>query len=212
MAPRAAPFAALVVAAFALPAAPLPAGDLPVLVSASVAPVPYGARAAGVVLLAVDVDAQGRPGEVRTLKEVAPFGTELRESVRGWSFEPAREGNRAAPTKVLVVGVFRPAMLLFPRPPVPARPERPEDADVPFPASIAVPPYPPNAVGEAFVVVEATVDADGSVTDARVVGEASGFDGAALETARAWGFEPARRDGRPVPGRVCFVFAFRQPV
>src|SRR5262245_10816263 len=41
--------------------------------SYAVDPVPYGAAAAGIVLLDVAVDGQGAVGDVRVLQDVAPF-------------------------------------------------------------------------------------------------------------------------------------------
>jgi TonB family protein len=54
-----------------------------------------------------------------------------------------------------------------------------------------------------------TLDATGRVLDAEVQGSGGeAFDRAALEAARKLVFEPARRDGAPIPAKIPFAFAF----
>jgi TonB family protein len=77
---------------------------------------------------------------------------------------------------------------------------------------VGVPPYPPNAVGSVTVLVEVTIAESGNVADARIVGEASGFDDAASSAARSWRFRPASRAGSPVEARAYLLFVFGQPV
>jgi TonB family protein len=61
-------------------------------------------------------------------------------------------------------------------------------------------------------LVEVTVTDSGRVAGARIVGEASGFDDAALSAARSWTFRPARRGGSPAEAQVYLLFVFRQPI
>jgi len=64
-------------------------------------------------------------------------------------------------------------------------------------------PLPPDAA----VDLELTIAADGSVNEARVVTPLrDDVDGLALEATRAMSFEPARRDGTPIPSRIRFRF------
>ncbi|KLJ02866.1 hypothetical protein WQ56_00890 [Luteimonas sp. FCS-9] len=77
----------------------------------------------------------------------------------------------------------------------------------PRPRSTPQPRYPRaslrrNETGE--VMLRVHVDADGRVSDIDVIA-ASGharLDRAAVSAVRRWRFEPAMRDGRPVPGEV----------
>lgn len=53
---------------------------------------------------------------------------------------------------------------------------------------------------QGVVIVRAIVDADGSVRDVEVLkGLPLGLDRQTVETVREWRFEPARRNGQPVP-------------
>jgi TonB family protein len=75
--------------------------------------------------------------------------------------------------------------------------------------------YPPDALREqieATVGLELTVDEQGNVSDARVTGPAGhGFDEAALDVARKFTFEPARRNGAAIRSTVQLGYEFRLP-
>ncbi|MFO7181715.1 MAG: TonB family protein, partial [Pseudomonadota bacterium] len=68
--------------------------------------------------------------------------------------------------------------------------------------------YPEEGRGAATVVVELTIDASGTVTDAQLIEGESPFAEAALAAVRAFRFEPARRAGRPVPVRIRYTLHF----
>jgi len=179
--------------------------------TAQVGEIPYRTAAAAVVGVELTVDSRGSVTNVRDLVDVEPFTEVLRTSASRWTFHPARGGGQRVDTHVLVAGVFRPAMLMFPRPDVPKEVDAQPSDEVPFPTSLEVPNYPPNAIGSKYVLVEVEVGDTGSVMSAKTIGESTGFDGAALQAARAWTFSAGSREGRPVPGFVYIVFAFRQP-
>lgn len=73
------------------------------------------------------------------------------------------------------------------------------------------PIYPAAALtARAFgtVIVEATVDVDGKVHDARVVHSIPSLDQAALDAVRQWEFEPSRLNGTPVAVIVTVLVQF----
>jgi TonB family protein len=172
---------------------------------------PYAARAAGVVVLDVDVDATGMVRGIKTLKDVDPFGEVLRSSVSSWRFEPARADGSAVEHPILVAGLFRPAAVMFAAPPPPPPPPAGAPRSIPFPIEIGIPAYPANRVGVAAVLLEVEVDDRGTVTSARIKGEPTGFDDASLEAARRWVFRSAMYKNRPVASRAYLLFVFRQP-
>jgi len=64
------------------------------------------------------------------------------------------------------------------------------------------PVYPPiaQAAGvQGLVIIEATIDADGRVTDTRVLRSIPLLDAAALAAVQQWRFAPTRLNGLPVP-------------
>ena len=50
-----------------------------------------------------------------------------------------------------------------------------------------------------IVILEVTIDVDGTVKDARVLRSIPMLDAAALEAVRQWRYEPTMIDGKPVP-------------
>ncbi len=159
----------------------------------------------------VKVDARGRPADWRGL-----YGTRGRAGfvwnavLDGWSFEPARDESGPVESHVLVAACYRPAVLS--NGPDSRAPGASRSPDVPSPTSMAPPMYPPRALGDGVVIVELAIDVSGAAKDARVVRSAGGFDGAALDAARQWRFQPARRAGVAVPAYAYLIFGFRQPV
>src|SRR5258708_36352384 len=63
-------------------------------------------------------------------------------------------------------------------------------------------PYPPNASGDAVVLVELVVEKDGTVSSAQVMEGAEPFAEQARAAVLAWRFTPARRRDTPVPARI----------
>ena len=63
-------------------------------------------------------------------------------------------------------------------------------------------PYPEGASGDAAVLLELVVEADGAVSSAVVVEGEEPFAGRARAAAWQWRFTPAQRDGAPVSARV----------
>lgn len=71
--------------------------------------------------------------------------------------------------------------------------------------------YPPGARGTARVLLELVIERDGSVRSAQVAFGLEPFARAALAAARAFRFEPARREGQPVPARIRFEVEYTPP-
>ena len=62
------------------------------------------------------------------------------------------------------------------------------------------------------VELELVIAADGNVTDAKATaGTGSAFEGAAIEAARRFQFEPAKRDGKPILARIRYRYVFAPP-
>lgn len=71
--------------------------------------------------------------------------------------------------------------------------------------------YPSGAQGEATVLLELTLDGSGAVTLATAVEGEEPFAARAVEAARAWKFEPATRDGKPIAAKIRFHVRFVPP-
>jgi TonB family protein len=213
----------LVGAGVLLAAAQVPRPTPARLTSAALPPLPPLVTGGGEVLLEVDVTREGRAGAATVLRATPPFTDLMIAAVRQWMFEPATvvkppaepDGKPAvetAPSGVLVAGVFRPPTITGP-----TIGELPKDVAapsrvIPFPLNLRTPPWPPLAVSGGVVLVEARVDGEGTVTDARITQGARGFDSAALDTVRAWSFRPVRSLDAPEHSFVYVVMGFPVPV
>jgi TonB family protein len=59
------------------------------------------------------------------------------------------------------------------------------------------------------VELELVIGADGKVTEAKATaGTGSPFESAAVQAALKFGFDPARRDGKPIPARIRYRYVF----
>ena len=62
---------------------------------------------------------------------------------------------------------------------------------------------------QGIVILEAVVDADGTVRNVKVLkGLPMGLDQSAVETVMTWKYEPAKMEGRPVPVYFTFTISF----
>jgi TonB-dependent Receptor Plug Domain/Gram-negative bacterial TonB protein C-terminal len=71
-------------------------------------------------------------------------------------------------------------------------------------------PYPAQAHGDAYVVLELLVEADGSVVQIDVVEGREPFAGQARRAVLSWQFTPAHRDDAPVAARIRARVDFHQ--
>jgi len=186
-------------------------GDLPTLLPPTVV-------AGGQVLIEALIDQSGRPVRTTILRTTPPYEQAVTAAVMRWQFEPARavqeDGTQAAiASKVLVAAIFKPPTF----PDGPTLGEAPKDLgapspDVPYPTSIAVPPYPPLALAGSVVMFELVIDERGSVTRLRPISSDPGFDSAAMDVVWSWKFRPATVNGKPVRSVAYVLFGFNQPV
>jgi hypothetical protein len=184
----------------------------PRLMSAALAPAPWNVVSGGIAAFEVSLDEKGSITSADIVQDVAPFGGMLRDALPSWLFEPAASSGRGVPSRVLVLGFFRPPMLNFPSPPAPRYKDTTAPDDLPWPTSVTAPAYPPNVVvGSAKVVMAVDISDRGDVLTIRVVGASTPFDPAAASAMRQWKFRPARRGNRSAASRAFIVFSFAAP-
>jgi outer membrane biosynthesis protein TonB len=171
----------------------------------------------GQVMLELTIDPAGRVTAADALVATPPFTDAIADVVRLWRFEPATTiiEDRLTPVaaRVLLVAVFRPPSLYAGPAPgaVPQRHGTPS-GDLPRPDSLAMPAYPPTAVGDGLVLVEIEMNGRDGAHSARVLTPPSGFDRAALDAVNGWRFDPPARPATAVPLFVYAILGFRAPV
>jgi protein TonB len=77
------------------------------------------------------------------------------------------------------------------------------------------PTYPPEAIASGIsgvVVIEARIDTDGRIREARVLRSVAGLDEAALAAVRQWEYETPLVNGVPAPVVTTLTIAFTLPV
>lgn len=169
------------------------------------------ASTGGLTVLEIEIAASGIVTDAVALDDAPPYTEALQEATRLWRYRPAEAGGAPIASKALVVGVFRPPVLMGSALPEPESLRPPSD-DVPYPTATSVPEYPPNALFEGVAVVEVTIDEAGAVVEAKMISPEAGYDEASLEAAGAFRFRPARHDGRAVESYALVFFGFRQPL
>ena len=180
----------------------------PRLVSAQMDPAPWNVQSGGIAACEAKLDVQGGVTSSDVVQDVPPYGATLCDAARAWRFDPAMAGGQAVPSHVLVLGFFRPPATAFAAPDAPRYKSTTAPEEIPWPTSVAVPPYPPNALGSGMVVLEADVSDRGQVTRTRVLSSPGAFDSAASDAVQKWVFRPARYKGREVRSRAFLVVSF----
>ncbi len=107
-----------------------------------------------------------------------------------------------------------PTTPVAPPAPPPAVALAPGNVPVPIPGQSPAPDYPAAAMrnGEqGTVMVRVEVGADGAPLSVEVAQRSGSrdLDRAAVDAVRRWRFQPAQRDGQPVPGAVTVPIDFR---
>jgi TonB family protein len=184
-------------------------------VSAANVQYPFQTAADAIVVFDVSIGARGEVRKTTALQNVPPFTSAAEQSLKGWKFAPATQNDRPEDAEILVAFVFRHSVYLAPPPPfTPIFPAKESDggrSDFIAPAILSVEyaGYPARTVAEGAVVVQATVSANGTVRDVTVMRDLEGgFAPLAMDAARQWRFQPALRNGEPVPSKVAIAFVF----
>lgn len=176
---------------------------------------PFQTTADGVVVFSVSVGAGGEARKIKALNDVPPFTAAAQRSLRDWKFAPAAQNGRPEDSEMLVAFVFRHSVYIAKEPPfTPIIPTK-ESADTrrafvpPGILSINYAGYPANTIAMGAVVVQASVKPDGSTGEVSVIRDLEGgFGPLAIKAAKHWKFQPALRNGRPVPSKVVIAFVF----
>jgi len=170
------------------------------------------AQNGGLVGLELRIAPSGIVQEAIVIDDSPPFTEEIRKVVRLWRFDlPVVEGTMA-PYRVAVLGLFRAPTLLGGAPPPPKRISGPSE-EISYPTSTSTPAYPPQALDSGVVMLEVEVDEKGTVADVEILNQTEeGFEAVAVEAARKFRFQPAKRDGRPARSFAVVIFGFPQPV
>ncbi|HMD97233.1 MAG TPA: M56 family metallopeptidase [Terriglobia bacterium] len=160
----------------------------------------------GNVVLSVTVDKTGKVSNLEVLSGPEQLVKSALDAVKQWEYEPPAQAPVLTTVTVNFTlsdsgaqreGIYR------------------VGGDVIAPKAIfkPEPPYTKAARKDKItgsVELSLVIDAEGNVTEARVVKALDpGLDQSALRTVRTWKFQPATRNGKPVPVRVTVETEFK---
>jgi protein TonB len=161
------------------------------------------ARLQGIVILEVTIGTDGSVTDARVLRSIPLLDTAARDAVRQWQYEPTIVDGAAVPVLMTVAVRFT----LTPAAPVRVGGQ----VKAPAQTKRVNPPYPPEAQAagvQGIVILEATIGADGKVTDVRVLRSIPLLDQAALDAVRQWEYVPTVIGGVAVPVVMTVTVSF----
>jgi TonB family protein len=166
-------------------------------------PMALSARLKGVVILEATIRPDGKVGDVRVLRSIPLLDAAAADAVRQWEYEPTIINGTAVPVITTVAVEFK----LTPPQPVQV------GGAIKPPTQIkrVDPPYPPEAVAagvQGIVIMEATIGADGKVTDVRVLRSIPLLDQAAMDAVRQWEYTPTLLNNVAIPVRMSVTVNF----
>jgi len=160
----------------------------------------------GNVVLSVTVDKSGKVSNLEVLSGPEQLVKSAIDAVKQWEYDPPAQ----APALTTVTVNYT---LSDPEAQAGVIYNVGGDRRPPKPVYKPEPPYTKEARKDKIqgsVELSLVVDAEGNVTEARVVKALDpGLDQNALRTVRTWRFEPATRNGKPVPVRVTVQVTFK---
>jgi TonB family protein len=188
--------------------------DIPASVRLSIAPPPRPPMQtveAGLVVLDMEIDPNGKPSRIETVQGMAPFVQPSLDAVRQWEFQPLKKGQAAVPATA--VFLFRARTVLPDRPVTVKLPPQSSPGDsVPRPATIIDPGYPVQSVAEGVVILQLQIDSRGRVGKTEIINGIPSLTRTAANAVSQWKFAPAMPRGKAVPGTAFAVISFLRPV
>jgi len=151
-------------------------------------------RVQGVVLLEATIGIDGKINDVRVTRSIPLLDGAAADAVRQWVYEPTVVNGGRVPVIISVAVEFK----LTAPPPIRVGGE----IKPPTQTKRVTPPYPPEAQAagvQGIVIMEATIGADGKVTDVRVLRSIPLLDQAAMDAVRQFEYTPTVINGVAVP-------------
>jgi hypothetical protein len=189
----------------------------PDILTASDIPYPATTVAAGVVTLAVNLDATGQIMNIQTLRDIPTVTTQATLALQNWTYAPAGLNGKHVPSTLIVNIVFDPAFLESNN--IPLGP--PESFQAPNPKATpytppqlftaTFPPYPANGHTSGAVVLDVAINSQGKIDRVTTVHDVPTLTAAAAAALQHWSFSAAIYGNTPVASKVVVAMVFRNP-
>jgi Gram-negative bacterial TonB protein C-terminal len=189
----------------------------PSLVTAAGITYPINSGAAGVVVIAVNLDDAGKIKNTDVLCDIPSLTSPVLVSVQKWTFKPAMLDGIGVDSTITVSIVFNPSDYRLTGAETPALGK--EVMVISPDTNRFLPPktktaswanYPLNSVAQGAVILEARVNRSGHVTHLAPVW-APFLAKTSTEAAEKWDFESAAFDGRAIDANAVIGYVYRPP-
>jgi TonB family protein len=189
----------------------------PELLTASDITYPINSGAAGVVVVAVNLDDAGKIKNTDVLRDIPSLTSPVLLAVQKWTFKPAMLDGAGVDSTITVSVVFNPSDYRLTGTETPALGK--QVMVLSHGTNGFLPPktttaswanYPLNSVAQGAVILEAQVSRSGHVTHV-TSGWAPFLAKASAEAAEKWDFEPATFDGRSIDANAVIGYVYRPP-
>lgn len=185
----------------------------------TVSDIPYSPTtiAAGVVTLAVNVDANGSVLNIQTLRDIPTLTTQAALALQDWKYGPASLNGEHVPSTLVVHIVFDPAFLQVNSIPLgpPESYQAPKSKAAGYsPAQLMTAtfaPYPNAGRGAGAVVLDVGISGTGKIGPITVQRDIPALTGTAETAVRNWTFSAATYGNISVASRVIVAMVFRNP-
>ena len=185
----------------------------------TVSDIPYPATtvAAGVVTLAVNLDGTGQITNVQTLRDIPTVTDQAMLALQNWTYAPASLNGKHVPSTLIVNIVFDPAFLDSNGIPLapPGSVQAPDHKATPYTPpqlfTATFPPYPANGNGAGAVVLDASINSKGSITQVTTVRDIPLLTATAVAALQNWSFGAAMYGNTPIASKVVVAMVFRNP-
>jgi len=189
----------------------------PELATASDIVYPISSGAAGVVVVAVNLDATGAIKATETLRDIPSLTSPVLLAIPKWTFKPATLDGKGIDSTIVVSIAFNPSNYRLTGSEAPALGKELEvlspDANgflPPKTTGASWAEYPINSVAQGAVVLDVHVNHDGRVKRMTTVWGPF-LAKTSTEAAKRWAFEPATLNGMPVGADVVVGYVYRPP-
>jgi outer membrane biosynthesis protein TonB len=189
----------------------------PDVLTASDIPYPATTAAAGVVTLAVNLDATGQIVNVQTLRDIPTVTTQATIALQNWTYAPASLNGKPVPSTLIVNIVFDPAFLdsnnIPLGPPESFQPPNPKATPYTPPQvfTATFPPYPTNGLTSGAVVLDVAINSQGKIAHVATVRDVPTLTAAAVAALQNWSFSAAIYGNTPLASKVVVAMVFRNP-
>jgi hypothetical protein len=189
----------------------------PDVLTASDIAYPAATVAAGVVTLAVNLDATGQIMNIQTLRDIPTVTTQATIALQNWTYAPASLNGKHVPSTLIVNIVFDPAFLESNHIPLgpPESFQPPNTKATPYTPpqlfTATFPPYPTNGLGSGAVVLDVAINSQGNIGQVATVRDVPTLTAAAAAALQHWSFSAAIYGNTPIASKVVVAMVFRNP-